>query len=792
MCQPVKRKKGKRMNKQQKGPRRHHWRPQWYLKGFSIPDNPERCHALNVVSGQAIYKTHTTNLAVEKDFYRFADDFSGIEPQVSQFDGIVSDIFSEIVSENKTTFRNQDEYKYKTEMILRFIAHMMAFDPAVRDAIINVAKIIAPEDITDKDDVESIPLHIYSYLRYLGIIRNMGKIGFKAFTASDDNFFICPDVIDFTVTYDNELHLCFPLHKNLCLYGCSSEEVLDTLNPSVPQINTMLLLHSRQFVYFPSWDLKVHNGIDEIPIKDLINKGIDEMVEVWLQKNPTIINPSNRCPINTHLIFHITEKHIPDDAEKEALDYIEKTISDIKSDIYAMCIVHDENYDGRSPLSLDKFVEITREVSELADLNIKHFCSKGMATVFFRMHESNDGSSMTWHKVRREDTETESALNSPVICKIMPFNQWVDAVADGIYDNEGIRIATEMAESVKCPIDARDAHLFLSAFASHTQFELNNIRDLARQGRATSDMNTPYCILFLPESKEGNIMENCSMLDIANKVTSLMNAQWIDTITDSISLNEIFQSDKLLIPHSDNNLSLFSSWDKKIENICISKALKSGATFSIWLHIFNLCLSTPKFLVFVAMKEYSTLLKTIIDDLEQVILGYKLSNSMPAISLIGKPSRPEGIRFPNGSEIKFLGLRGKNGVSSKKTAQKIEKEPPQLFWLSDASELYDFDIWNPIHRILLSKNKQYQIILEAYPKSPQHWIYKLFHSDEPGILDLHEGRDIAINDTVEKCGSMVWLDFKLHDNPVMVHEDKKRKNDAIKLLKHIQIDKAEE
>ena len=229
-----------------------------------------------------------------------------------------------------------------------------------------------------------------------------------------------------------------------------------------------------------------------------------------------------------------------------------------------MCIIHDANYDGRSPLSLDKFKEITLEVSELANLNIKHFLSEGMATVFFRMHESNDGSSMTLHKVKREDIETESALNSPVICKIMPFNQWVDAVVAGnIYDNEGIRIATEMAESVKCPIDAQEAHLFLSAFVSHTQFELNNIRDLARQGKATPDMNTPYCILFLPESKEGNIMENCSMLDIANKVTSLMNAQWIDTITDSLSLNEIFQSGEILIPYSDNNLSLFHLGIKK-------------------------------------------------------------------------------------------------------------------------------------------------------------------------------------------------------------------------------------
>ena len=773
------------MNKQQKGPRRHHWRSQWYLDGFSIPDNPEHCHALNVVSGDAICNAHVINLAVQKDFYRVSDDFSGIEPQVSQLDGIVSSIFSEIVSENKMTFRNQEEYEYKTEMMLRFIAHMMAFDPAVRDGIIHAAKIIAPEDITDKDDVEPIPMHIASYFTYLGIIRNMGSnIGFKSFTASDGNFFICPDVIDFTATYDNELHLCFPLHKNLCLYGCSSKEVLDTLNPSVPQINTMLLLHSRQFVYFPSWDLKIHNGISEIPIKDLKNKGIDEMIEMWLQKNPTIINP-----LNTDPIFHIREKHTPDDAKKEASDYIEKTISDMKSDIYAMCIIHGGNSDIRSPLSLDKFKEITLEGSELANLNIKHFLSKDIATVFFRMHESNDDSSMTLHAVKREDINTlEDMSDTQVICKIMPFNQWLDAV-DGIYDNEGMRIATEMAESVKCPTDAEQAHEFLAAFVAQTQWELNNIRELARQGRATPDMNIPYIIPLIPEPKEGDEVQNCSMWDIANKIDSLIHAQRIDTIMDSMSLNEIFQSDELLIPHSPNNLLLFSSWDEKVENLCIVKTLKSGTTFSIWLHIFNLCLSTPRFLAFVAMKEYSTLLKTIVDDLEQVILGYKLSNSMPTISLIGKPSRPEGIRFPNGSEIKFLGLR------SKKTVEKIEKESPQLFWLSDDSvyNYFDFDRWNPIHRILLSQNKQCQIIFETYAKSSnKYWIYKLFHSHEPGILDLHEGRDIAISDTIDKCGSMGWLTFKLEDNPVMVYEDRKRKDIAIKLLEHIHIDKAEE
>ena len=108
----------------------------------------------------------------------------------------------------------------------------------------------------------------------------------------------------------------------------------------------------------------------------------------------------------------------------------------------------------------------------------------------------------------------------------MPFNQWADAVTDSIYDNEGVRIATEMAKSVKCPIYAHQAHTFLSEFTSHTQMEVNNIRELARQGNATPDMNMPYSILFLPEPKDGDMVQNCSMQDIANKVNSLIQAQW--------------------------------------------------------------------------------------------------------------------------------------------------------------------------------------------------------------------------------------------------------------------------
>lgn len=213
-------------------------------------------------------------------------------------------------------------------------------------------------------------------------------------------------------------------------------------------------------------------------------------------------------------------------------------MGNVKSHVYAMCIVHDENFDGRSPLSLNKFTEIAMHVSKLANINIKHFLSESIATVFFRMHEANDGSSMTLRVAKRDDINTtEDVLNATVVCNIMPFNQWEESVTNTFYDNEGIRIATECANALECPTHARDAHFFLSEFVSHTQMELNGIRELSRRGEAitsidmqysrgeatTTDMQ--YALLFLPE-KDGEPIEACSMSDIAENVDSIVGQQW--------------------------------------------------------------------------------------------------------------------------------------------------------------------------------------------------------------------------------------------------------------------------
>ena len=52
--------------------------------------------------------------------------------------------------------------------------------------------------------------------------------------------------------------------------------------------------------------------------------------------------------------------------------------SNVESNVYAMCIIHNDEYGERSALDLDKFIEIAQDVSQLAitNVNIKHFLSE--------------------------------------------------------------------------------------------------------------------------------------------------------------------------------------------------------------------------------------------------------------------------------------------------------------------------------------------------------------------------------------------------------------------------------
>ena len=311
----------KKRRRPHKGPRRHHFRPVWYLKGFSIAGKPNYCHALNVESGQPLYNTNISKLGVVKDFFRVSNDFAGIEPSTANFDGIVSKVFSDIVLDDGLLC-NYNEF----QIVKEFIARMMVFDNVVRDTIIKAAKILYPGDIKKNDDVETVPMMISLLPIYREIIDNLN---YKLLVADRNNYFICPDAVYFTSARDGELHFYFPLNKNLCLYGSSSDRHIAEFNISTPEINTLLLLHSQRFIYFPDWNITVHNGISGVPIENFKNRGVDNMMKSWIKINNHLVDPGKEPDLNCAIFWN----HVPSEAITESHNYINELIAKIETQI---------------------------------------------------------------------------------------------------------------------------------------------------------------------------------------------------------------------------------------------------------------------------------------------------------------------------------------------------------------------------------------------------------------------------------------------------------------------------
>ena len=60
----------KKRKRRSKIPRRHHFRPRWYLSGFSICGKQNYCQAMNVTSGKPLHNTNVTNLGEVPPFIR--------------------------------------------------------------------------------------------------------------------------------------------------------------------------------------------------------------------------------------------------------------------------------------------------------------------------------------------------------------------------------------------------------------------------------------------------------------------------------------------------------------------------------------------------------------------------------------------------------------------------------------------------------------------------------------------------------------------------------------------------
>lgn len=310
---------------QSRPPRRHHIRPKWYLEGFSIPSNENSCHSLKVDSGDAICSTNIVKLAVVKGFYSIFDDVAGIEPDTAVFDGIVSNVFTKNISEDRF-MGNSDDFG----VVLEFISRMITFDDTNRNTIIKGLELIQePSIVEERREMPGDPLPLLLMCSELPAYREtLNNLHYRFLLGGNSNF-LCPDSLFFNVTRSGEIILLFPMNRNLCLYGCSSEVILEDFSPTTSLVNTLLLLHSYRFVYFSDWDLKIHNGISETPIKNFKNRGIDGMFKGFFSRIRNTINliSSNEEPLlYASIIDKFFDMKLRIDTFKDLMDAIDPSL----------------------------------------------------------------------------------------------------------------------------------------------------------------------------------------------------------------------------------------------------------------------------------------------------------------------------------------------------------------------------------------------------------------------------------------------------------------------------------
>ena len=302
-------------------PKRHHIRPKWYLKGFSVPSNQNCCHSLKVDSGDPLDNTNIKNLAVVKGFYSIFDDVAGIEPDTAVFDGIVSNVFANIISEDRL-MGNSDDF----EVVLEFISRMITFDETSLNTTIKGLELIQdPNIVEERRQMQGDPLPLLLMGSYLPMYRKtINNLHYRLLLAGH-NSFLCPDSLYFTTTRNEEIILFFPINKNLCLYGCSSEVILKDFFPTTSLVNTLLLLHSYKFAYFSDWDLEIHNGISEVPIKNFKNRGVDGMFRDFIpriQDTIDLISPDKETVLNASILDKFIDMSIGMDTFKNLMDQI--------------------------------------------------------------------------------------------------------------------------------------------------------------------------------------------------------------------------------------------------------------------------------------------------------------------------------------------------------------------------------------------------------------------------------------------------------------------------------------
>ena len=212
-------------------------------------------------------------------------------------------------------------------------------------------------------------------------------------------------------------------------------------------------------------------------------------------------------------------------------------------------------------------------------------------------------------------------------------------------------------------------------------------------------------------------------------------------------------SEDFKVPSSRNAMLLLNSYLHGKRQVCLSGMRSSGKTSAIWPYVLNWCCKVPGFTVIVARKEYSTLVSSTMETLNDHILKYPFYDEVNnPWTCDGGMNRPRQLIFHNGSRIRLMGLQD---------PEQVKGQEPSIFWHNEASREKTPKPWMLISGSQTAGRggswKRYgkpfsQIIADTNPDAPSSWLWKFFHPEEDSLRD----------DILKR---RQWIDYQLTDNP---------------------------
>ena len=109
-------------------PKRHHYLPQFYLRGF-LKHNRNQLTAIKIDNGD-FFKTDPKNIGCETDWNRICDDRTSVEEHFAKIDGATSQILNKIAKDEALPTETDD-----IALLFYFLARLSIHNPSIRESL---------------------------------------------------------------------------------------------------------------------------------------------------------------------------------------------------------------------------------------------------------------------------------------------------------------------------------------------------------------------------------------------------------------------------------------------------------------------------------------------------------------------------------------------------------------------------------------------------------------------------------------------------------------------------------